>query len=218
MWTSRSAKQAVASIVMAGLLSGLAGCQEPQRKLVTFPPGTLPVQYEAASAPTACLVASVTMATNYVLGERRFTEPGLRAALARQKLDEKRVGDLKTYLAEQGLEMVVVTGRPDEKPPLGLRYWLLTRGYPVICVINRQGADPDLEKPAGPQYNHAVVVTGFSANPDQPSTDIVYYLDPSTADPLQSVGWAEFEKLWARAGHAMMVVVKPPVPSSGSSR
>jgi hypothetical protein len=205
-------------MLAGGIFCGLAGCEQPQRKLVTFPAGTLPVHYEVASAPTACLVASVTMAANYVLGERRFTEPDLRTALARQKLDEKRVGDLKKYLAEQGLELVVLTGRPDGEPPLGLRYWLLTRGYPVICVINRQGANPDLKTHAGSQYNHAVVVTGFSANPAQPSADIVYYLDPSTPDPLQSVGLAEFETLWARGDYAMMVIVKPPEPSPGSSR
>ena len=147
---------------------------------MTHPEGTLRVGYEEASAPTSCLVASVAMAANYVRGERRFTEPSLRTALKEQGLDETYVADLKTFLAKNNLDLVVLAGELDGKPPTGLRFWAVDRGYPVICVINQHGGDP--------QFNHAVVVTGFSANAGDPSADIVYYLDPATREPLQSVG------------------------------
>lgn len=213
MRTNGCARRVLVGFVLAGLLGGGAGCDQSQRRLVTYPRGTLPIHYEAASVPTACLVAGVAMAANYLVGERKFTEPQIRAALARQNLDEKKVADLKTFLETQGLELVVLAGRMDGEPPLGLRYWLLSRGYPVICVINRQGADPDVSRPVDPQFNHAVVVTGFSANPADPAADILYYLDPSTADPLQSVGLAEFDAMWARCDRAMMLVVQPPEPA-----
>lgn len=207
MRTSGTASPLIAGAVALSVLVATSGCQQPQRKLVTHPPGTLIVHYEEASAPSACLVASVAMAANYVLGEREFTEPDLRAALRRQNLDETRVADVQAFLRQQGLEMVALAGRPDGEPPLGLRYWLVRRGYPVICIINQHDGDPEL--------NHAVVVTGFSANPEDPSADIVYYLDPATRDPLQSVGLAEFQAHWAHGNHAMMIVVQPPSEPAG---
>lgn len=185
-----------------------SGCQEPARKIVTHPEGTLRVPYEVASAPSSCLVASVTMAANYLEGQRRFKEPAVRVALKQQKLDETKVTDLRTYLTGQGLDLIAVSGELDGKPPLGLKFWSVTKGYPVICVINQHEGDP--------QFNHAVVVTGFSANADKPLADIVYYLDPATRDPLQSVGLWEFDTWWGRCGRAMMVVVKPP-PGQGNA-
>ena len=112
------------------------------------------------------------------------------------------MADVKAWLEEQGLHLVTLTGQSDDKPPLGMRFWLERRGYPVICVINKYAGDV--------RYNHAVVVTGVSANTGDPPADIVYYLDPGTREPLQSVGLAEFETSWARCDYAMMIVVQPP--------
>lgn len=181
---------------------GLAGCQQPQRKPLTHPQGTLLVRFEAASAPSSCLVACTAMAANYLLDEPRFAEPELRKTLQRQKLDETRVEDLKKYLSGHGLNLVALTGRTDENPPTGLKFWVLGKGYPAICVLNQHAGDP--------AFNHAVVVTGFSANPDGGQADIVYYLDPAAREPLQSAKLADFETSWARCDHAMLIVVRPP--------
>lgn len=180
----------------------LAGCQQPQRKLLTHPPGTLRVRYEAASAPSSCLVACSVMAANYLLDQPRFTEPKLRKSLQLQKLDETSVGDLKQYLAAEGLELVTLTGWLDGNPPAGLKFWVVGKGYPAICVLNQHDGDV--------QFNHAVVVTGFSANTDGTEADIVYYLDPAAREPLQSAKLADFEANWARCDRAMLIVVRPP--------
>lgn len=195
--------------VAAASLICAAGCQSPPKRVVTHPPGTLPVRYEEATTYSTCLVASVAMAANYLLGERTYTEAGLRGRLARQALDETRVGDIKALLQSDGLYLITLSGQLDETPPLGLRYWVCNRGYPVICVINHEANNP--------AFNHAVVVTGFSANPAGGPADIVHYLDPSAAEPLHSTDEASFEILWARGDHAMMVVVTPPTGADAGS-
>lgn len=182
------------------LLTFFAGCESPNR-IAKYPEGALRVRYEEASTYSACLVASVVMAANYLAGERRFSENGIRGDLQRAGLDESRVGDLKTYLAGQGLHLVTLAGSLDGKPPLSLKYWLLRRGYPVICVINRNPVDPN--------FNHAVVLIGISATEDIESADRIHYLDPSSAEPLHTDDAVTFEVIWARGQHAMMVVVVP---------
>jgi len=169
---------------------------------VTYPPGSLPVRYEPATKHTTCLVASVAMAANYLLGERRFSEEGLLLDIRQAGLNESNVADVKAYLQRHGLYLITLTGKLDEKPPTGLKYWLANRGYPVICVINRE--------PDNPAFNHAVVVTGISANPEGVSVDNIHYFDPSSAQPLHSVEAAAFDILWGRGQYAMMIVVAPP--------
>ncbi len=187
----------------------MAGCAAPPRKVVTHPPGTLPVIYEQSTAHSTCLVASAVMAANYVLDRRVLTEAGVRQELVARGLDETRVADIRAFLAERDLHLVVLQGRLDGEPPVGLEYWLRNRGYPVICVINRQSGDP--------AFNHAVVVIGISSNPDRPGVDIIHYLDPSSAEPLHSVERAVFEILWSGGDHAMMVVIQPPESGSGGT-
>lgn len=192
-------------VLFLGLLTG-AGCAGPlKRPPVTHPQGTLRVLYEQATTRSSCLVAGATMAANYLLGERRFTEPQMRAAMRAAGWDETVVADVKAYLAAHDLYLVTLAGTIDGKPPLGLRYWLQNRGYPVICVVNQHGGDPRL--------NHAVVVSGILANEVPDSADIVYYLDPSTPEPLQTADMKAFDQMWAYSDRAMMLVVAPPSES-----
>jgi len=189
------------------VLLGVAGCAAPPRKVVSHPPGTLRVVYEQSTVHSSCLVASAVMAANYLLDRRVLTEEGVRQELAARGRDETRVADIRAFLAEQGLHLVVLQGRLDGEPPAGLEYWLKNRGYPVICVINRQPGDP--------AFNHAVVVIGISSNPQKPGVDIIHYLDPSSAEPLHSVERPVFQILWGAGDCAMMVVVRPPEPGPG---
>ncbi len=188
--------------VLALGAAATAGCDPPRPKFATHPAQTLTVPYERASGQTSCLVASVVMASNYLAGQPRFTEPGVLKALKELGLDGSSVADVKAWLEEQGLHLVTLTGQSDDKPPLGMRFWLERRGYPVICVINKYAGDV--------RYNHAVVVTGVSANTGDPPADIVYYLDPGTREPLQSLPRGEFDTAWDMGGRAMMLVVAPP--------
>jgi len=185
--------------LLAVSLFWLVGCA-PQR-LAKYPEGSLRVVYEPAGSFSSCLVASVTMAANYLRDERKFTEPGVRQELQAAGLDESKVGDVKAYLAKKGLYLVTLTGEVDGKPPTSLRYWLRKRGYPVICVINRHGVDP--------RFNHAVVVVGFSATAGADPADIIHYLDPSSSQVLISEKVTAFEAAWAHGQHAMMIVVAP---------
>lgn len=194
---------AIAFLAIAAVT--IAGCERPRPAFVTHPQGTLRVPYEPASSQTACLVACVTMASNYLLDEPRFEEAAVRQALEDAGLDETQVADLKRWLELQGLYLVTLTGQMDEKPPTGIRFWLQRRGYPVICVINEHEGDH--------RYNHAVIVTGISENPVDPAADTIYYLDPSPGDPLQSVRLDAFEAMWERGGRTMMLVVAPPSDS-----
>ncbi len=199
----------IATLLALALAGAGAGCESPQPRR-QHPPGTLQVRYESASSYAGCLTASVAMAANYVLGEYRYNDARLRHELAQAELDETQPGDVKTYLESIGLHLVTLRGELDGNPPLGLRYWVLQRGYPAICVINAKGDDPDM--------NHAVVVIGFSKMQDPQAADTfhadtIYYLDPANEQPLQEVTVDEFETMWARAGHAMMLVVRPPAPS-----
>ena len=194
----------VIGATLIGLPVALIGCETPNR-IAKYPEGSLRVRYEEASTYSSCLVASVVMAANYVTGERRFSENGIREDVRRAGLDESRVGDLKTYLAGEGLHLVTLAGSLDGKPPTSLRYWLLRRGYPVICVINRDPVDPN--------FNHAVVLIGISTTGDVESADRIHYLDPSSVDRLHADDAATFEALWARGQHAMMVVISPPPDS-----
>lgn len=195
---------------LAAALAGLAclgcmlGCEQP-RRTYRLPPDCLPVRYEAATTHATCLVSSVVMASNYLLGDRRLSERGVQVDLKRLGYDETRVGDFKAYLRQlpERLYLVTLTGQLDAKPPTGLRYWLEQRGYPVICVVNRDPA-------ADPGFNHAVVVIGISKNHKGLSADIVHYLDPSSVQQLHSDPIDEFETIWAGGDHAMMIVCQEP--------
>lgn len=193
-------KNCLAPLWMAliGIVMASTGCQSPNR-IAKYPEGALRVRYEEATSHSSCLVASVVMAANYVVGERRFSEKAVREDLEQAGLDESRVGDLKKYLADHGLHLVTLAGSLDGKPPVSLKYWLLERGYPVICVINRDPVDPN--------FNHAVVLIGISTTGDVESTDRIHYFDPSSAEPLHTDDVAAFETVWDRGQHAMMVVV-----------
>lgn len=184
-----------------------AGC-EASRRLDTYPAGALAVQYEPASDYSACLVASVTMAANYLAGEHRYAEPAMLAELRQAGLDPSRAGDLKRHLSGKGLHLLTLAGRLEGRPPAGLFYWLRERGYPVICVINRSGTNL--------AYNHAVVVIGAQEPSSERTGGAVHYLDPSADEPLQTCTLATFEEMWQRGQWAMMVVLKPPADPSES--
>jgi hypothetical protein len=183
------------------VLTVLWGCEQPNR-VIRYPDGALQVRYEAATSYSSCLVASVAMAANYLVGERRFSEPDMRQELSRAGLDETQVRDMKLYLDSRGLHLVALSGQLDEKPPTGLGFWLNQRGYPVICVINPHSDDP--------AFNHAVVVIGFSRQGGAEIADRIHYFDPSLTEPLHSCEAAEFDAYWGRGGHTMMIVVAPP--------
>lgn len=187
------------------ILMALAGCDHP-RPPMTFPPNTLPVRYEPSTSHTTCLVASVAMASNYLLGERRLTEVSIREEMKAAGRDETSIEDLRTYLQGKGLYLLTLSGELDGKPPASLRYWLLERGYPVICVINRNGDDP--------AFNHAVVVTGIEHTDPAVSADKIVYLDPSVGQVLHKDEEKEFDLLWQRGRRAMLIVVNPPPGAS----
>lgn len=175
----------------------------PLRQPVRYPEGTLQVRYESAPDHSTCLVACVAMAANYLVGYHKYDVEAIRSTLKDTGRDETLVGDLKGYLQDQGLYLVCLRqGQADGKPPTGLKYWLKNRGYPVICVINR-------DTNGDPGFNHAVLVIGISGNPDDPSTDIVHYFDPSTNKPIWWEPVPVFEVLWDRCDRTMMLVVAP---------
>ena len=192
-------------IALGTLLAGLAGCEAPKR-LITYPEGTLPVQYEPATTHSTCLVASVAMAANYLVGSRQLTETGIRQAVKAAGKDETSIEDLEN----RQLYMLTLSGRLNAKPPVDLGYWVRTRGYPVICVLNQNDDDP--------AFNHAVVVTGIVKASEAQKADTIYYLDPSTPRPMQSLTPEEFDRAWARAGRAMIIVVAPPPESQPAGR
>lgn len=189
-------------VLTAGVL---VGCEHP-RRIARYPDGALQVPYERATRYSGCLAASVAMASNYLLDEHRFSEDQLRTELRRAGRDETRVGDLREHLRQrpERLHLFTLTGEPGDKPPTGLGFWVNRRGYPVICVIRREPDDPS--------FNHAVVVIGISANPDDPTADMIHYLDPSSPEPLHSSPAWVFEQHWAWCDHAMMLVTAPPAP------
>jgi len=197
-------RQPAVVLVALVCLGCIIGCEQP-RRVYRLPPDCLPVRYEAATKYSTCLVSSVTMTANYLLGDRKLSERQIQVDLKRLHYDETRVGDLKSYLRQlpERLHLVTLTGRLDAEPPTGLRYWLEKRGYPVICVINR---DPRSD----PAFNHAVVVIGISTNQKGRYADIIHYLDPSSVDQLHSDTVDEFETLWASGEHAMMIVCREP--------
>lgn len=179
----------------------LAGCEETNKR-VQYPPGALPVRYESATTHSSCLVAGVAMGARYLLPASDYTEPKIRRDLAAGGLDESRVGDLKRYLAGEGLHLVTLTGELGDRPLFGMGYWVRSRGHPVLCVINQEG--PDAEA-----FNHAVTVIGISSNQNPDLPDIIHYFDPSAAEPLHSLAAPAFDELWSRGQHAMMVVTMP---------
>jgi hypothetical protein len=192
------------ALLGAGLafVAAVTGCG-PTPKLIGYPPGALPVEYEPATTYSACLVASVSMAANYAEGRPRFTVPEVLEDLKKEGADETKVQDLKKYLARKGLDVWALAGQMDEKPPTGLGFWLREKQYPPVCVINRIGGSSD--------YNHAVVVIGLRENRAMESADRIHYLDPSADKPLYTCSLDAFEEMWARCGHAMLVVTKGPV-------
>lgn len=207
-WVVDSWAWAAVGLLIA-LMSCAAGCEEPGKPVMRYPPGALRVPYEEATDHSTCLVASVAMAANYLLGEHKFSEKVIGAELKQMNLDPTRVGDLQLYLSRHGLYMGAYRGRLDDQPPLGLRYLLNERGYPVICVINRAGQ--------GPEYNHAVVVIGISENPGGLMADTIHYFDPSSPKQLVSTDALDFEQMWGRCQHAMMFVTRPPTQGAGQS-
>lgn len=197
------------ALLVAVTLGQLSGCAPKQ--FANYPAGSLPVAYEESNSYTGCLVASTAMAANYLIGQRQFSEKSIREALKLAKLDETRPGDVKAWLETQGLYLLTLSGTLDGKPPASLGYWLLRRGYPVICVINRHDKDRD--------FNHAVVVIGFSKTAGNETADRIHYLDPASAKVLHSEDRKTFETLWARGEHAMMIVIAPPQePATGPAR
>lgn len=190
---------------MAALAALLAGCEaEPSRPMVEYPPGTWPVRFESSEDYSSCLVASVVMCANYLENDRKYSETGVRTAMAAQDLDHTRVGDLKTFLQNQGLDLIVLSGELGRKPPLGIGYWSQSRRYPVICVINR-------DEKGDPGFNHAVVVIGITENPEPEQADMIHYFDPSTPGrPLHSIPAPLFEIQWTQGRRAMMIVAVPP--------
>lgn len=193
-------------LVMILLLPAAVGCETPA-KTVRYPEGALPVRYESSATASGCLAASIAMASNYLLGNTRYTEASLIRDMRAARLDESSIGDVKTFLEKQGLYVITLSGQLGGKPPGRIEYWLKERGYPVICVVNR---DPQGDS----AFNHAVVVIGISPKSDEKSADIIQYLDPSAREPLQSADAVAFDVLWTRGQHAMMIVVAPP-PESG---
>jgi hypothetical protein len=199
----------IGRLLLTGLVTAVIGCEAPKR-IHSFPAGTLPVLYEPATTHSTCLVASLAMSANYLLGERRFSEKQMRTELKQAGKDETLTRDLKDYLETKGLYLIALTGQIDGKPPSALSYWVVKRGYPAICIINRE--------PGQPAFNHAVVVIGISPTSTEQSADIIHYLDPATPEPLQSCNTAEFERLWAAAEYAMLLVVAPPPESPAPSQ
>ena len=57
---------------LSGLLCLAVGCEQPEQ-ITRWPANTLHVRYEPAEAYSTCLVASVAMASNYLLNDRAFT-------------------------------------------------------------------------------------------------------------------------------------------------
>ena len=183
------------------------GCMESHH-LVSYPPDTLTVPYEPATSYSACLVASVAMAANYLENNHRFTASQIMADVRAAKGEESRIGDVQQYLAGKGLHLLALAGKLNDEPEHGLGFWVKTKGYPAICIINRAGENP--------AFNHAVVVIGMQHGVD--SAEIIQYLDPSADQPLYTSNRAAFDTTWSRSGHAMLVVVKPPAEGlSGSA-
>jgi hypothetical protein len=178
-----------------------AGCEAP-RRLVSYPPGALPVTFERSTSYSTCLAASVIMAANYLEDSPRFKLKDVVAEIRSYGGDETKVADLKEYLAGKGLHLFSMAGRTNDVPPVGMGYWVRQKGYPVVCVINRVGTSPD--------FNHAVVVIGMRENLGVETADTIHYLDPSADNPLYTCSEASFETMWARCQHAMLVVTKPP--------
>ena len=197
---SATLRKTVLPIALA-LAAMLAGCG-PTPKLIGYPPGALPVEYDRATTYSACLVASVTMAANYAENRPRFQVPEVLADLKKAGADETKVADLKNYMARKGLTVWNLAGTMDEKPWTGLGFWLREWRSPPVCVINRIGGNAD--------YNHAVVVIGLRENRDMESADRIHYLDPSADSPLYTCSLEAFDEMWARCGHAMLVVTKGP--------
>ena len=54
-----------------GVMAMTAGCEAP-RRLVSYPPGALPVTFERSTSYSTCLAASVIMAANYLEDSPRF--------------------------------------------------------------------------------------------------------------------------------------------------
>lgn len=194
-------RPAIVIATLLGAVMSTAGCDRPVR-IAKYPEGSLHVRYEQATTYSTCLVASVAMAGNYLLGERRFSEYGIRNDIERTGRDVTLVRDLQAYLADEGLDLHALSGQLGDEAPTGVGFWVKQRGYPAICVINRVSEDP--------AFNHAVVVIGISPNREGGSTDIIHYLDPSVPEPLQSMDAAAFEELWARCEHALLIVAVAP--------
>jgi len=181
------------------VLLALAGC-EASHRLVGYPPGALPVEFEPSTSYSTCLVASVTMAANYVEDRPRFKVKDVVAELKAAGADETKVQSLKEYMATRGFDVWSLAGEMSENPSTGLLFWLRRQRYPVVCVINRLGESSD--------FNHAVVVIGIGEHRGVESADKIYYLDPSADSPLYTCSAEEFENMWARCLHTMLVVTK----------
>jgi hypothetical protein len=191
--------------LIAIFASTWAGCDTTPKRLAVpeHPANCLKVKYTNASHPSSCMVAAATMAANYLDGRERFQEPDVRERIRAAGLDELRVGDVKKWFADFGLNLIALQGDLSTTPPTGVPYWL-QRGYPVITVINKFGQNAD--------YNHAVVVIGIDLpDPKDPLADrLVYYLDPASMENLESARAPVFEQWWALCQNALIVMVKDP--------
>jgi hypothetical protein len=167
-----------------------------------YPPGAMRVRYVAATDYSECLVASVVMCGNYVLNSNRMTPEQVERDLADAGLDHTRVGDMRTWLKTQGIQMTPLKGRYSSEPPNGLAWWVLDRGYPVICVVNRHAGDAE--------YNHAVLVIDVKINETSEAPEGVYVLDPASPKRIEHIERQMFEHYWGSAGSVMLPLFEAP--------
>jgi ABC-type bacteriocin/lantibiotic exporter with double-glycine peptidase domain len=111
-------------------------------------------------------------------GRRRFPRERLAA-------EPIAAGELRDYLRGRGLTAVLVHGSLDESWPRGLR-GVLRSGLPVIVEL------------ATPRSRHYGLVCGF-----EPERRWILVMDPSFG--TGAIPEDEFERLWARADHLMLV-------------
>lgn len=199
----RTPRRHRAGALVAVLVLSIGGPSCAKRVAVDeFPPGTVRVGYLAATDYTDCLVASVSMCANYVLGGRRFSPVELRRDLTAAGLDHALVADVGPLLAERGFELRPLVGELSDAPPLGLGWWVLQRGYPVTCVVNKFAGNAD--------YNHAIVVIGINGGGSAESAEAVYVLDPASPKRLERWERLEFLHYWGSAGRVMLPLFETP--------
>lgn len=187
------------AVTLVLVLTGLLDMACNRRVAATdFPPNSLRVRYVPASDYTDCLVASVVMCANYVLGSDHFSPSGVRRELAADGLDPTRIGDVRMWLDGKGIKMVPLKGELSDTPPLGLGWWVQERGYPVICVVNKFGGNAE--------YNHAVVVIGVETGETAGQLGAVYVLDPASPRGVERWEHRTVEHYWRSTGQIMLLL------------